>query len=395
MILKKNHILLFFFMGVVLFLTRQFPLNTYSTIGNLFLIGLFSVSFIGKNRLIDTFAKKTIKVIFFWSIFLLVYALLIRDNSISWVFRFYIIVICLLLSHWICLPFFSTKRIFFFFIVLQCIVLIVFELILNIGFDMKSYLPIRFLFQERGWGDVYTYDGFFYRIQIKGNALIPFAFFLTFLKDYTFKYRKILQSVLFISSIIAGNFAFLIGIFVFFIFWYLFNNLNKRKIINKIIILSFISLFSIGPNLKYTQETLERKSGYSLGTRDDQKNVLLTDMQENISTFLLGKGLGNNVKIKTFFRDYTDNTYFELQVIYFFNQLGLVNSLIFFCFLLYLSINKIFYKDLLFIYFCYIIYAVTNPYILDTTQIVVILILISISNERRQKNRLYNSIIPA
>jgi len=260
---------------------------------------------------------------------------------------------------------------------------------------MKSYLPIRFLFQERGWGDVYTYDGFFYRIQIKGNALIPFAFFLTFLKDYTFKYRKILQSVLFISSIIAGNFAFLIGIFVFFIFWYLFNNLNKRKIINKIIILSFISLFSIGPNLKYTQETLERKSGYSLGTRDDQKNVLLTDMQENISTFLLGKGLGNNVKIKTFFRDYTDNTYFELQVIYFFNQLGLVNSLIFFCFLLYLSINKIFYKDLLFIYFCYIIYAVTNPYILDTTQIVVILILISISNERRQKNRLYNSIIPA
>ena len=118
-------------------------------------------------------------------------------------------------------------------------------------------------------------------------------------------------------------------------------------------------------------------------------------MQENISTFLLGKGLGNNVKIKTFFRDYTDNTYFELQVIYFFNQLGLVNSLIFFCFLLYLSINKIFYKDLLFIYFCYIIYAVTNPYILDTTQIVVILILISISNERRQKNRLYNSIIPA
>jgi len=199
---SKLTIINILFAGVVLFLTRQFPLNAYSTIGNIFLIGLLLVSFIGKNRLIDTFAKKTIKVIFFWSIFLLVYALLIRDNSISWVFRFYIIVICLLLSHWICLPFFSTKKIFFFFIVLQCIVLIVFELILNIGFDMKSYLPIRFLFQEQGWGDVYTYDGFFYRIQIKGNALIPFAFFLTFLKDYTFKYRKILQSVLFISSII-------------------------------------------------------------------------------------------------------------------------------------------------------------------------------------------------
>ena len=111
---SKVTIINILFAGVVLFLTRQFPLNAYSTIGNVFLIGLLLVSFIGKNRLIDTFAKKTIKVIFFWSIFLLVYALLIRDNSISWVFRFYIIVICLLLSHWICLPFLALRKFSFF-----------------------------------------------------------------------------------------------------------------------------------------------------------------------------------------------------------------------------------------------------------------------------------------
>ena len=97
--------------------------------------------------------------------------------------------------------------------------------------------------------------------------------------------------------------------------------------------------------------------------------------------------------IKTSFRDYTDNLYFEIQAMYFFNQLGLINSLIFISFLLFLAIKKIFYKDLLFMYLCYIVYATTNPYILDTTQIVVILILISISNERKQKNRLYNSAI--
>lgn len=391
---SKVTIINILFAGVVLFLTRQFPLNAYSTIGNVFLIGLLLVSFIGKNRLIDTFAKKTIKVIFFWSIFLLVYALLIRGNSINWVFRFYIIVICLLLSHWIYLPFLSTKKIFFFFIVLQCFVLIVFELILNIGFDMKSYLPIRFFFQEQGWGDVYTYDGFFYRVQIKGNALIPFAFFLSFLKDYTFKYKKILQIILFISSVIAGNFAFLIGIFVFFVFWQLFNDLNKRRIANKIIIFSFIFLFSIGSILKYTQEILERKSDDSLGKRKDQFEVLVNNVQEDIPTFLLGTGLGNNIKIKTSFWNYENQPYYEIQAVYFFNQLGLINSFILFLFLLYLSINNFSYKDLFFIYFCYIIYAVTNPYILDTTQIVVILILISISNERRQKNRLYNSTIP-
>ena len=393
MIIKRVDILLFLFAGVVLFLTRQFPLSAYSTLGNIFLIGLLFVSFFWKNKTIDTSSKKTMKLIFIWSVFLLTYATLIRENSINLVFRFYIIILCLLLSHWVHLPLIATKRIFFFFILLQCFVLIVIEAIMNLFFSINNYLPFRFFFMEQGWGDVYTYDGFFYRVQIKGNALIPFAFFLTFLKDYTFKYRRTLQIILLISSIIAGNFAYLIGIFIFIIFWYLFNDLRKRKFRNRIIIFSFVFALSIGSIMECTQDVLDRKSGYSLGTRSDQVDVLIRDVQKDISTFLLGKGLGNNVTIKTSFRDYTDNLYFEIQAMYFFNQLGLINSLIFISFLLFLAIKKIFYKDLLFIYFCYIIYGVTNPYILDTTQTTVILILISISNVRKQKNRLYNSVI--
>jgi wzy len=393
MIIKRVHILLFLFAGVVLFLTRQFPLSAYSSLGNIFLIGLLLISFFWKNTAIGISSKKTIKLIFMWSIFLLVYATLIRENSINLVFRFYIIIICLLLSHWVHLPLLSTKKIFFSFILLQCFVLIAIEAIMNIFFSVNNYLPFRFFFMEQGWGDVYTYDGFFYRVQIKGNALISFAFFLTFLKDYTFKYKRILQIILLISSVIAGNFAYLIGIFVFIVFWYLFNNLHKRKFRNRIIIFSFLFTLSIGSIIEYTLEILDRKSGYSLGTRSDQVDVLIKDAQKDISTFLLGKGLGNNVMIKTSFRDYTDNLYFEIQAMYFFNQLGLVNSLIFISFLLFLAIKKIFYKDLLFIYFCYIIYGITNPYILDTTQATVILILISISNERRKENRLYNSAI--
>ena len=393
MIIKRVDILLFLFAGVVLFLTRQFPLSAYSTLGNIFLIGLLFISFFWKNKTIDTSSKKTMKLIFIWSVFLLTYAILIRENSINLVFRFYIIILCLLLSHWVHLPLVATKRIFFFFILLQCFVLIVIEAIMNLFFSINNYLPFRFFFMEQGWGDIYTYDGFFYRVQIKGNALIPFAFFLTFLKDYTFKYRRTLQIILLISSIIAGNFAYLIGIFIFIIFWYLFNDLRKQKFRNRIIIFSFVFALSIGSIIECTQDVLDRKSGYSLGTRSDQVDVLIRDVQKDISTFLLGKGLGNNVTIKTSFRDYTDNLYFEIQAMYFFNQLGLINSLIFISFLLFLAIKKIFYKDLLFIYFCYIIYGVTNPYILDTTQTTVILFLISISNVRKQKNRLYNSVI--
>ena len=393
MIIKRVDILLFLFAGVVLFLTRQFPLSAYSTLGNIFLIGLLFISFFWKNKTIDTSSKKTMKLIFIWSVFLLTYAILIRENSINLVFRFYIIILCLLLSHWVHLPLVATKRIFFFFILLQCFVLIVIEAIMNLFFSINNYLPFRFFFMEQGWGDIYTYDGFFYRVQIKGNALIPFAFFLTFLKDYTFKYRRTLQIILLISSIIAGNFAYLIGIFIFIIFWYLFNDLRKQKFRNRIIIFSFVFALSIGSIIECTQDVLDRKSGYSLGTRSDQVDVLIRDVQKDVFTLLLGKGLGNNVMKKTSFRDYTDNLYFEIQAMYFFNQLGLINSLIFISFLLFLAIKKIFYKDLLFIYFCYIIYGVTNPYILDTTQTTVILILISISNVRKQKNRLYNSVI--
>ena len=391
--ISKSLVINFLFGGVVLFLTRQVPLNEYSTLGNVFLIGLLLVSFFWKNRDIETSSKAAIKMIFIWSIFLLAYGILIRENSINLVFRFYIIILCLLLSHWVHLPFVATKKIFFFFILLQCLVLIAIEAIMNLFFSINNYLPFRFFFMEQGWGDVYTYDGFFYRVQIKGNALIPFALFLTFLKDYTFKYKRILQIILLISSVIAGNFAYLIGVFIFIVFWYLFNNLHKQKFRNRIIIFSFLFTLSIGSIIEYTKEILERKSGYSLGTRSDQVDVLIRDTQKDISTFVLGKGLGNNVMIKTSFRDYTDNLYFEIQAMYFFNQLGLINSLIFISFLLFLAIKKIFYKDLLFIYFCYIIYGVTNPYILDTTQTTVILILISISNVRKQKNRLYNSVI--
>lgn len=391
--ISKFLVINFLFAGVVLFLTRQVPLNAYSTLGNVFLIGLLLVSFFWKNRDIETSSKAAIKIIFIWSIFLLAYALLIRENSINLIFRFYTIILCLLLSHWVHLPFVVTKKIFFFFILLQCVVLIAIEAVMNLFFSINNYLPFRFFFQDQGWGDVYTYDGFFYRVQIKGNTLIPFAFFLTFLKDFTFKHRRTLQIILLISSVIAGNFAYLIAIFVFFVLWYLFSDLRKRKLKNKIIIFSFIFALSVGSVVKYTQETLDRKRGYSLGTRKDQVDVLIMDTQKDISTFLLGKGLGNNVTTKSLFRDYTDNVYFEIQAMYFFNQLGLINSLIFISFLLYLAIKKIFYKDLLFIYLCYVIYAITNPYILDTTQIAVILILISISNERKQKNRLCNSTI--
>ncbi len=74
-------------------------------------------------------------------------------------------------------------------------------------------------------------------------------------------------------------------------------------------------------------------------------------------------------------RDYRESTYFEMQPLYFLDQLGII-LFIFFIFLnLYLTIINFKYNLILLIYFCYIIYSFTNPYILDTNHFVVIIIL--------------------
>lgn len=208
------------------------------------------------------------------------------------------------------------------------------------------------------------------------------------MKEFKHKRKRIIQTILLISSIIAGNFAYLIAIFIFCFVWYLFSNKNKKFFFNRIILISIFGIISLGVITDYVQETLSRKQDQSLSTRTDQIEVLLLDMQDSATSFLFGKGLGNTIDVKTSYRDYTGNVYYELQALYFFNQMGLINFCIYLFLLTALAFIKIRNIDLLFIYFCYIIYAITNPYILDTTQIVTIIILLSIKNERTKENRL-------
>ena len=66
-----------------------------------------------------------------------------------------------------------------------------------------------------GWGDVYTYNGVFWRIQLKGNALLPFAFFVSWIYLSSFK-RYLISSLFLVALILAGNFAFILGVIVFF-----------------------------------------------------------------------------------------------------------------------------------------------------------------------------------
>lgn len=382
MTVSGRHSLCCFLFFIVLFiLTRQVPFSSYSFISNIAIIILLLL-LINSNRN----SIVSISYISLWLSVLFIYSLF-SGNEATLIIHFMIAIILLLSSNFAQNIPKIFLQIFFILVTLQSLFLIFMELVLNIFYTPSSYLILREIFIDNGWGDLYTYNGYFYRVQVKGNALIPVAFFLTFIrevKDYI-KYINFYRVVLFIGISIAGNFAFWISTLFFLIGYSLF--FEKNKVIKSIFVLVLI-ISASGFIFNYVSDVLLRKVD-SLGTRGDQYVVLIDGLTRNIYYFIFGNGLGSTLSIRTSFRDYTDNIYFELQSVYYVYQLGILNSIIFFALMVYLALKKIYYKDLLFIYVVYVSYALSNPYFLDTNHIVLIVIL-RLVYEVRRKNRLYN-----
>jgi hypothetical protein len=266
------------------------------------------------------------------------------------------------------------------------------ELIMVFRLIDISPSAIRTFFRNSEWGDIYTFNNIFYRIQVKGNALIPFTLFLTFVSKNIIRRIWIYRLIFLLGLIISANFAYLMAL-IFFLFLYYSLGLTKYQFAKRIILLSFLTISFSLPIINYTNEQFKLKSKTSFPIRTDQIKVLIDDFEENPINLILGKGLGNTLNVETKFRDYRGNIYFELQPVYFLNQLGFLNFLLF----LFLNISFAFYsirlKETRLIYVSYILYSITNPYILDSNQVIVILTLVCLDKYLRNENRLHNSII--
>ena len=374
----------FLFFIVFFIITRQVPFADYSIIANAAVL-LLVFGMITYNRLNIV----TISFICLWLCILVQYSLF-KGNELSLILHFTLAILLLMISNFVENIPRKILKIFFILISIQSIFLIIMEIVLNVFYTQSSYLLLREYFIDKGWGDLYTYNGYFYRVQVKGNALIPFAFFLTFIKEVKFslKYNKFHRFIAFAGICIAGNFAFWISTFIFLVGYSIF--FGKNRILNAIIVLITVIL-AAGYIFHYVTDVLSRKVD-SLGTRGDQFFVLISGLTDNINHFIFGNGLGSTLSVRTSFRDYTGDIYFELQGVYYIYQLGILNSLIFFGLMFYLAFKKIFYKDLLFIYVVYLSYAISNPYFLDTNHIVLIIVL-RLIYEYRKENRMYNSSI--
>lgn len=364
------------FAVIIFFLTRQFPFGSFSYLMNISLIAVFGLSAYDTYIHIKESHLNIKAFVFCLQLLILLYAIagfVIFQHPVGLVLRFSTILILLTLAYFIKLPT-SIVRIFNVFVLIEAIFVIALEAILLFAFTKETYAPVRFFFLDRGFGDVYTYNGWFYYIQIRGTAILPFAYMFTYIRPGN-RSVWLTRGILFFSVIFAGNFGYLIGLAFFHLIWF-FKSDDVAVFRSKVFKVLILAALLILPVMQFVFSTLERKQGQSLGTRFDQTEVLMSDLGSSLPNFFLGRGLGNQIERQTDFRDYSHFIYYELQSLYFLNQMGVILFLIFITYNILMTLYN--YRQnpwIIVLYASYIIYAATNPYFLDTTQIVVILML--------------------
>lgn len=304
---------------------------------------------------------------------------LILENNILIDLRFSIILLFIGLSYFVALPKKIICKPLASITVIYSVFLIIGEFYFVFLFDESLLGSLRHYLEEQNIGDIYPKYGNFYAIQLLGTSALPFVYMLAVVYPL-FKKNIILKKIIILAGIvISGNFAYIAALFVFYLIHYIPGKSSLKKHFNKFILSLLFAVFILPPFLMFLNFTLERKKEVSNAIRIEQATLLLEDLNHNIGTTLFGQGLGNTLTVKTKFRDYTGNQYFELQSLYFLNQMGLIPFIMFICWNIHFTFKYVTYKKLKLVYLGYLTYAITNPYILNTTQIVVIITLVSLS----------------
>ena len=358
---------------VLLILMGQALLGDFSVLSNLAVVYIWVREYLKGSKK----TKKTYSLYLCCILFLIAYSL-VWGNSLPLAIRFGLILLFVLSSYsWRADSTFFLKS----FIILNGVLvvgLIALELYL-FGSSEAEYAFIRNeIVLANGVGDVFLYNDLYYKLELRGTPLIVFVYMLTYVIDIVpSKYKWHVRFLFLIGSILAGNFAYLMAIVIFHVLFYLATvDIRKKRefpkfLFGSLIIIVLISFF-FAPLFFSTME--EKEDGNS--TRTDQLEVLMDDMSQSGISMLMGTGLGHTIEVKSKQRDYRGNTYYEIQSAYVLNQLGLVNFTILIVMNIFLAFRYIKLKKLLIIYFVYVIYASTNPYMWDTTHIVVIVSLI-------------------
>ncbi|MCA9765828.1 MAG: hypothetical protein KC455_05365, partial [Carnobacterium sp.] len=266
-------------------------------------------------------------------------SIILEHNDVNIAINFFLVLIFMVLALTVKI---NRRMLKVFVILVSIFVVFLYFLEFYYMFNGDLWITDRILWKIKGIGDVYTYNNLFFRVQIRGNSLIPIAYFITY-NFSDLRHQKKILVFLFGGIVIAGNMMYLLSILFFLVLNIVYFNIDKVKRFKLLLIVLLPTSIAIG--FSYFMKLIKMKTESSLPIRLDQINVLINDMSNSKIFFLFGKGLGSTLEHPiTPFRDYTGATYFELQSLYIFNQLGLLMFCMFIIIVIYLIKENMFKK---------------------------------------------------
>jgi len=288
------------------------------------------------------------------------------------VLRFYVITIGTLLAFWV-RPRRISAGVALLPLVFQAMIVSGVSLYLGYARDDDLAAGVRTYILSTDWGDIYSFDGIYYRVQLIGNALLPFLFLVALWKYREGRFFRWVTYISFIGVIAAGNLTYSIvialGILIHARVWL------RRHVIKWFALIAAVCIGTVA-FWGDIDEIVTRKfdgSDSSMGIRFDQVDVAIRAWEESPAILVVGAGLGApypNGKE----RDYSQYQYIELQALYLLIQLGLVGMLIYVATMI-LAARSFLSPDGRIIFWLYVLSGATNPTIFDTNQIVATIIL--------------------
>jgi len=258
--------------------------------------------------------------------------------------------------------------------VLQSLLIVAVSLSLAVLQDLEVASAIRSMVIESNWGDIYSFDGIYYRVQLIGNALIPLLFLVSLWRWHQGLFYRAATAVSLLGLLAAGNLTYVLVAIVAILMrtWQATRRSLAARIMIGVIVCAALVLAWDTASDAFNQKF--GASDSSMGVRFDQVEVAVSLWGESPLRFVFGAGLGSSFPDGRE-RAYSESQYIELQSLYLFVQLGLLGSAIYLVSLAF-SARYCLSKDGQRIFWLYMLSGITNPYILDTNQIIAAMLLV-------------------
>ena len=269
---------------------------------------------------------------------------------------------------------------------------------LGVAQDVELATLIRAWILDTTWGDIYSFDGIYYRVQLIGNALVPLLFLISLWCYRQARFYRIVAVLSLIGVLATGNltYALVAGIALFIRGWrFVLGNVVVRSLAVLALCVAVILTWNAA------NETLNRKfdgSDSSMGIRFDQVDAAVNAWRESPTRFFFGAGLGAKFPDGRE-RNYSEFQYIELQALYLLVQLGVAGMVVYLV-ALFFSARHFLDADGRCIFWLYVLSGATNPTILDTNQIIATMLLVCIfprmpANPRLHARMGYKRIVAA